>query len=82
MSFSVLFLQMPDDRLCNSLLNNELHKIVIHQMKKQDTSALEGITLPSDVPVSINTLENVLYMDLYNDTSFEIDGKLVVLIEH
>jgi len=45
-------------------------------------SALGGVSLPSDVPVSINTLENVLYMDLYNDISFEIGGKLVVLIEH
>ena len=44
--------------------------------------ALEGVLLPADVPVSINTLENVLYMDLYNDISFEIGGKLVVLIEH
>ncbi|MCL2808456.1 MAG: Rpn family recombination-promoting nuclease/putative transposase, partial [Treponema sp.] len=44
--------------------------------------ALEGITLPPDVPVSINTLENVLYLDFYNDISFEVDGKLIVLIEH
>jgi hypothetical protein len=44
--------------------------------------ALEGVSLPQDVPLSINTLENVLYMDLYNDISFEIGGKLIVLIEH
>jgi len=44
--------------------------------------ALEGVSLPPDAPVSINTLENVLYMDLFNDISFEIGGKLVVLIEH
>jgi len=44
--------------------------------------ALEGVTLPPDVPVSINTLENVLFLDFNNDISFEIDGKLVVLIEH
>ena len=43
--------------------------------------ALRGVTLPSDIPVSINTLENVLYMDICNDISFEIGGKLVVLIE-
>ena len=43
--------------------------------------ALGDVTLPPDAPVSINTLENVLYMDLYNDISFEIAGKLVVLIE-
>ena len=45
-------------------------------------SALCGVALPPDAPVSINTLEDVLFMDLINDISFEIGGKLVVLIEH
>ena len=44
--------------------------------------ALEGVNLPPDAAVSINTLEDVLFMDLINDISFEIGGKLVVLIEH
>ena len=44
--------------------------------------ALKGISLPPDIPVSINTLENVLFLDFNNDISFEIAGKLVVLIEH
>ena len=44
--------------------------------------ALEGITLPSNVPVTINTLEDVLFMELINDISFVIGGKLVILIEH
>jgi predicted transposase/invertase (TIGR01784 family) len=44
--------------------------------------ALEGITLKPDVPVVINTLEDILFMDMINDISFEIGGKLVVLIEH
>ena len=44
--------------------------------------ALEGVTLPADVPVTINTLNDVLFMDRVNDISFEIGGKLVVLIEH
>ena len=44
--------------------------------------ALKGISLPDDVPVVINTLEDVLFMDRVNDISFEIGGKLVVLIEH
>ena len=44
--------------------------------------ALEGVTLPPDTPVSINTLKNVLYMDKFNDISFEIGEKMVVLIEH
>ena len=45
-------------------------------------SALEGVSLPPETPVSINTLENVLYMEFNNDISFVIGGKLVVLIEH
>ena len=44
--------------------------------------ALGGVSLPPDIPVSINTLENVLFLDKYNDISFEIGGKLIVLIEH
>ena len=44
--------------------------------------ALEGVDLPPDVPVVINTLQNALFMDRINDISFEIDGRLVVLIEH
>ena len=44
--------------------------------------ALEGVSLPPDVPVAVNTLENVLFMELINDVSFVIGGKLVVLIEH
>jgi len=44
--------------------------------------ALEGVTLPADAPVSINTLEQVAFMEFNNDLSFEIAGKLIVLIEH
>jgi hypothetical protein len=44
--------------------------------------AIEGLDLPPDIPVTINTLENILYRDRINDISFEIAGKLVVLIEH
>jgi hypothetical protein len=44
--------------------------------------AIEGIQLDAAVPVTINTLEGVLFMERINDISFEIAGKLVVLIEH
>jgi len=44
--------------------------------------ALEGVDLPLDIPVTINTLQDVLFMDRINDISFEIDGKLIVLLEH
>jgi predicted transposase YdaD len=42
--------------------------------------ALEG-PLPPDIPITINTLEGVLYKTMLNDLSFEVGGKLVVLIE-
>ena len=45
-------------------------------------SALEGITLPPDLPIEINTLTDVLYMGRINDVSFTVDNRLVVLIEH
>ena len=44
--------------------------------------ALENVNLPPDVPVIINTLKDVLYMEMINDISFIIGDKLVVLIEH
>ena len=44
--------------------------------------ALENVNLPPDIPVFINSLKDVLYMDMINDISFVIGGKLVVLIEH
>jgi len=45
-------------------------------------SAIEGITLPPDIPIDINTLSGVLYKDKINDLSFIIDNRLVVLIGH
>ena len=45
-------------------------------------STLEGITLPSDIPITINTLENALFQNRINDISFAIGRKMVVLIEH
>jgi DNA-binding NarL/FixJ family response regulator len=44
--------------------------------------ALEGVDLPPGLPVSINTLRNILFLGPVNDISFEIGDKLVVLIEH
>ncbi|MDR0320791.1 MAG: Rpn family recombination-promoting nuclease/putative transposase [Treponema sp.] len=45
-------------------------------------SAIEGINLPPDIPIDINTLSNVLIRERINDISFTIDNRLVVLIEH
>jgi hypothetical protein len=45
-------------------------------------SAIEGIPIPPDIPIDINTLSNVLFMKQINDVSFLIDNRLVMLIEH
>jgi predicted transposase/invertase (TIGR01784 family) len=45
-------------------------------------SAIEGIDLPPDIPININTLSDVLVRKQINDISFTIDDRLVVLIEH
>jgi hypothetical protein len=45
-------------------------------------SAIEGVPLNPNAEISINTLSDVLYMDLYNDISFTINNELVILIEH
>jgi hypothetical protein len=44
--------------------------------------ALTGILVPPDIPIVINTLSNVLFMDRINDISFAIGAQLVILIEH
>jgi len=44
--------------------------------------ALGGVKLPQDIPISINTLEYALVRDIYNDISFIVGSKLVVLVEH
>ena len=45
-------------------------------------NTLEGVNLPPDVPITINTLQDALFKNRINDISFEIGGKMVVLIEH
>ena len=52
------------------------------QVLRELYSALEGVELPQNVPIEVNTLENVLFLDKINDISFTIGSKLVVLIEH
>jgi hypothetical protein len=44
--------------------------------------ALEGVTLPPDLPITINTLEDALFKTKINDLSFEAGEKLVVILEH
>ena len=45
-------------------------------------SAIEGVDIPPDVIININTLSDALFMRQINDLSFTIDDRIVVLIEH
>jgi hypothetical protein len=44
--------------------------------------AVGGVDLPPSIPITINTLQDALFMARINDISFEAGGKLIVLIEH
>ena len=45
-------------------------------------SAIEGVDIPQDAIIDINTLSDALYMGQINDVSFTINNRIVVLIEH
>jgi len=45
-------------------------------------SAIEGVELPPDTPIDVNTLSNALFMGQINDVSFTVGGRLIVLLEH
>jgi predicted transposase YdaD len=44
--------------------------------------ALEGVRLGADIPITINTLSDVIFKEQINDLSFMVDNRLVILIEH
>jgi hypothetical protein len=44
--------------------------------------ALASVPAAPSLPITINTLEDVLFMERINDISFEIGDKMVVLLEH
>jgi hypothetical protein len=44
--------------------------------------SIKDVSIGPEVPIEINTLENVIINGRVNDISFEIGNKLVVLIEH
>ncbi|MDR1444495.1 MAG: Rpn family recombination-promoting nuclease/putative transposase [Treponema sp.] len=44
--------------------------------------ALSGTTVDPSIPITINTLEGVIFKDRMNDISFEIDRRLVIVFEH
>jgi len=68
---------------------NEKHKDTVFKKLFGETdkliplyNALSGSNYPLDTHIEITTLENILFKGRYNDLSFIVDDKLVVLIEH
>ena len=45
-------------------------------------NALHGTHLPLSSPVENIRLDNVMYMNIINDVSCLVDGKIIVLAEH
>ena len=45
-------------------------------------SAIEGVDIPPDAVININTLSDALFMKQINDVSFTINDRIVILIEH
>ena len=45
-------------------------------------NAVSGSDLPSDTPLEIATLEDVLFTDRRNDIAFVVKDKIVILLEH
>ena len=63
------------DSMFSSLFSNP-------DILREHYSAIEGIPIPPDIPIEINTLSGVLFKGKINVLSFIIDNRLVVLIEH
>jgi hypothetical protein len=49
---------------------------------RESFEAIEGIKIDPAMPIKLNTLNEVFSGDLLNDLSFEIGGRLIVMIEN
>ena len=75
MEFIMKLNKKHKDSLFSTLFNNP-------DVLRELYSAIEGVTIPQDMPIDINTLTDVLIKDKINDVSFTIDNRLVILVEH
>jgi hypothetical protein len=67
---------------------NEKHKSSVFsllfskpEILRELYSAIEGVEIPSDIPISINTLSNALIKGRLNDISFLINERLIIILE-
>ena len=63
------------DRVFTRLFNDPKKALSLY-------NALTGSNYGDDTPIEINTIQNTLTVGKFNDLSFIIDNKLVIIIEH
>ena len=63
------------DRVFTKLFNDPKRALSLY-------NALTGSNYSSDTPIIVNTIQNTLTVGKFNDLSFVIDGKLVIIVEH
>ena len=68
------------------MIVNEKHKSSVFsklfsnpEVLRELYSAIAGVNVPTDMPIDINTLSNVLIKGMVNDVSFTMDNRLIVL---
>jgi hypothetical protein len=68
----------------NNQYKNSVFINLFHDEKRlrELYAAISGESIPADQTITINTLDDVLYMDRVNDISFTVGDRIVVLIEH
>jgi len=89
MILQVLLEKQPQSRYSESMNINAGYKNSVFSLLfsnpeavRELYGAIEGVVLPPDTPIDINTLSSVLYMDQINDLSFTVGSFLVVIMEH
>lgn len=70
--------------MANNLYKDSLFSAIFStpEALRELYNAVSGANYGEDTPVEINTLSDVLFLNLQNDLSFIIDGRLVVFGEH
>ncbi|MCL2025696.1 MAG: hypothetical protein FWG92_02695, partial [Leptospirales bacterium] len=63
------------DSLFRSIFNNKPAILELY-------NAIEGTNYKDESIIEINTLKDVLFKTIENDLSFEVNNKMLILIEH
>ncbi|MDR3013179.1 MAG: Rpn family recombination-promoting nuclease/putative transposase, partial [Chitinispirillales bacterium] len=75
-------LEHENAQTANREYKNSVFTLLFGDIAAQLYCAVVGKTYDPAMQVKVTTLTDVLYRGRLNDLSFELDGKLIVLIEH